>query len=332
MNDDEILNPVLGDGATPTRCRCSAACRSGTPTRRSSQTLRAPGPLHDVQDSHSYMHCWRHKIAGDLPRATSGSPRMDGATRETGGSAAGESATRCASPRWRRSSDRLLPRLGQGAAARMIANRPDWTLSRQRQWGVPLAFFVHKRDRRAAPAHARAARARRAARRARRHRGLAAAAPRRLLGEEADQYEKNHDTLDVWFDSGSTHHTVLRGSHAAQSTFPADLYLEGSDQHRGWFHSSLLTSARRSTAWRPYKALLTHGFVVDGAGPQDEQVAGQHASCRQKVRTRWAPRSCGYGSRRPTTRASCRCPTRSSSAWSSPTGASATRCASCWPT
>src|SRR5207245_533957 len=94
--------------------------------------------------------------------------------------------------------------------------------------------------------------------------------PKDLLGDEADQYLKNKDTLDVWFDSGTTHQTVLggmqgKGSHAAQSHFPADLYLEGSDQHRGWFHSSLLTSAMLNGR-APYKALLTHGFVVDGEG------------------------------------------------------------------
>ncbi|MGC8045120.1 class I tRNA ligase family protein, partial [Salmonella enterica] len=85
--------------------------------------------------------------------------------------------------------------------------------------------------------------------------------PKELLGDEAEHYLKNRDTLDVWFDSGTTHQTVLRGSHAQQSQFPADLYLEGSDQHRGWFHSSLLTSSMLNGR-APYKALLTHGFVV----------------------------------------------------------------------
>ena len=86
-------------------------------------------------------------------------------------------------------------------------------------------------------------------------------------------YEKNRDTLDVWFDSGTTHQTVLRGSHAAQSHFPADLYLEGSDQHRGWFHSSLLTSSMLNGR-PPYKALLTHGFVVDGEGKKMSKSLG----------------------------------------------------------
>ena len=94
-----------------------------------------------------------------------------------------------------------------------------------------------------------------------------------LIGDEAAVYAKNKDTLDVWFDSGTTHQTVLRGSHKEQSAFPADLYLEGSDQHRGWFHSSLLTSSMLNGA-PPYKALLTHGFTVDGEGKKMSKSLG----------------------------------------------------------
>jgi isoleucyl-tRNA synthetase len=94
-----------------------------------------------------------------------------------------------------------------------------------------------------------------------------------MLGEEASQYEKNQDTLDVWFDSGITHATVMRGSHAAQLGFPADLYLEGSDQHRGWFQTSLLTSCMLDGE-PPFKKLLTHGFVVDGFGKKMSKSVG----------------------------------------------------------
>jgi isoleucyl-tRNA synthetase len=97
--------------------------------------------------------------------------------------------------------------------------------------------------------------------------------PNEFLGADAAHYEKNRDTLDVWFDSGTTHQTVLRGSHVVESQFPADLYLEGSDQHRGWFHSSLLTSAMLNGC-APYKALLTHGFVVDGEGKKMSKSKG----------------------------------------------------------
>jgi isoleucyl-tRNA synthetase len=97
--------------------------------------------------------------------------------------------------------------------------------------------------------------------------------PEEVLGTEVSQYEKSRDTLDVWFDSGSTHYTVLRGSHRAESEFPADLYLEGSDQHRGWFHSSLLVSCMLDGR-PPYKGLLTHGFVIDLEGRKMSKSKG----------------------------------------------------------
>jgi isoleucyl-tRNA synthetase len=155
----------------------------------------------------------------------------------------------------------------------MIANRPDWTLSRQRQWGVPMAFFVHKES---GDLHPRTPELLEAVAKLVEKNGIEAwqsLDPKDLLGAEAELYVKNKDTLDVWFDSGTTHQTVLRGSHAAQSHFPADLYLEGSDQHRGWFHSSLLTSSMLNRC-APYKALLTHGFVVDGEGKKMSKSMG----------------------------------------------------------
>jgi isoleucyl-tRNA synthetase len=97
--------------------------------------------------------------------------------------------------------------------------------------------------------------------------------PAELLGADAEHYEKNRDTLDVWFDSGTTHWHVLRGSHADVQGFPADLYLEGSDQHRGWFHSSLLTSSMLDGK-PPYKQLLTHGFTVDAQGRKMSKSLG----------------------------------------------------------
>jgi isoleucyl-tRNA synthetase len=155
----------------------------------------------------------------------------------------------------------------------MIANRPDWTLSRQRQWGVPMAFFVHKET---GELHPRTPELlEQVAQRVEQHgiEAWQALDPKELLGADADMYLKNKDTLDVWFDSGTTHYTVLRGSHAAELQFPADLYLEGSDQHRGWFHSSLLTASMIDRQ-PPYKALLTHGFVVDGEGKKMSKSKG----------------------------------------------------------
>jgi isoleucyl-tRNA synthetase len=105
-----------------------------------------------------------------------------------------------------------------------------------------------------------------------------------LIGEDADRYEKVKDTLDVWFDSGSTHFTVLRGSHRAETVFPADLYLEGSDQHRGWFHSSLLVASMMDGV-PPYRALLTHGFVIDMEGRKMSKSRGTGMSPQEIIGT-----------------------------------------------
>jgi len=172
----------------------------------------------------------------------------------------------------------FYPAWGRARLHAMIANRPDWTLSRQRQWGVPMAFFVHKET---GELHPRTVELIEQVAQLVEQNGIEAwqtLDPRNLLGEEADQYEKNHDTLDVWFDSGSTHATVLGGrDHDMQGShdlsWPADLYLEGSDQHRGWFHSSLLTSCMLYGR-APYQALLTHGFVVDGQGRKMSKSVG----------------------------------------------------------
>ncbi|MEO8143177.1 MAG: class I tRNA ligase family protein, partial [Betaproteobacteria bacterium] len=165
----------------------------------------------------------------------------------------------------------------------MIANRPDWTLSRARQWGVPMPFFVHKET---GALHPRTLDLIEVVAQRVQKGGIETwqtVTTAEFLGADAANYEKVKDTIDVWFDSGSTHLTVLKGSHASESTFPADLYLEGSDQHRGWFHSSLLVSCMMNGV-PPYKAILTHGFVIDmegrkmskskGTGIAPQQVAG----------------------------------------------------------
>jgi len=164
----------------------------------------------------------------------------------------------------------------------MIANRPDWTLSRQRQWGVPMAFLVHKET---GEPHPRTPELLEIIASRVEKEGIEAwqaIEVKDLLGDDAAMYEKNKDTLDVWFDSGTTHWHVIRGSHAttlgdASRNNPdgrwADLYLEGSDQHRGWFHSSLLTGAMLDGK-PPYKALLTHGFTVDGQGRKMSKSVG----------------------------------------------------------
>src|SRR5581483_9599287 len=146
-----------------------------------------------------------------------------------------------------------------------------------RQWGVPMPFFIHKET---GALHPRSLELlAQVAEREEQH-GIEAwqsVQAQELIGADSRDYEKVKDTLDVWFDSGSTHYTVLRGSHAAESAFPADLYLEGSDQHRGWFHSSLLVSCMMDGV-PPYRALLTHGFVIDLEGRKMSKSKGNAMS------------------------------------------------------
>ena len=167
---------------------------------------------------------------------------------------------------------KFYPAAGQKRLTSMIAQRPDWCLSRQRAWGVPLTIFAHKQTGeplRDPAVHARIVEAMKAE-------GADCwfmSEASRFLGDDynPDDYEKITDILDVWFDSGSTHSFVLEDRDDLES--PADLYLEGSDQHRGWFHSSLLQScATRARA--PYKAVLTHGFVLDEQGRKMSKSLG----------------------------------------------------------
>ena len=267
MKDDDMLNPVMGDGTYASWLPFFSGMTIWEASKPICAKLEEAGALFKlVMFDHSYMHCWRHKTP-IIYRATSQwfagmdvKPKDGGASlRET--ALAGIEATT------------FFPDWGKARLHGMIANRPDWTLSRQRQWGVPMAFFLHKET---GQLHPRTPELLEAIAKLVEKDGIEAWHSldiTTLLGAEADMYVKNRDTLDVWFDSGTTHQTVLRGSHKTQLAFPADLYLEGSDQHRGWFHSSLLTSAMLNGC-APYKALLTHGFVVDGEGKKMSKSVG----------------------------------------------------------
>jgi len=267
VKDDEILTPVMGDGRFAPSLPLFAGMTIWEASKPICEALREEGALFELKMfDHSYMHCWRHKTP-IVYRATSqwfagmdAHPKDGGATlRQTALKAIDETA--------------FFPSWGKARLHGMIANRPDWTLSRQRQWGVPMAFFVHKVT---GELHPRTPELLEQVAQMFEKEGIDAwlrLEPKDLLGADADNYVKNKDTLDVWFDSGTTHQTVLRGSHALQSHFPADLYLEGSDQHRGWFHSSLLTSSMLNGC-APYKALLTHGFTVDGEGKKMSKSLG----------------------------------------------------------
>ncbi len=279
MHDDDILNPVQGDGVFAADLPRFGGLRIWDANPKIVDALYEAGALfHREKYTHSYMNCWRHKtpiiyrattqwFAGmdDVPGYRGVKPQRT--LRET--ALAGIEATE------------FFPPWGKARLLGMIANRPDWTLSRQRQWGVPLPFFV---DRNTDELHPDTAALLELAAAKVAQRGIEAwfEATHEDFGVDPAKYRKLTDTLDVWFDSGSTHQTVLggpegrhtqAGTHPAAGRFPADLYLEGSDQHRGWFHSSLLVSCMRNGV-PPYKALLTHGFTVDGEGKKMSKSKG----------------------------------------------------------
>ncbi|MFM9436425.1 isoleucyl-tRNA synthetase [Janthinobacterium sp. CG_23.3] len=272
MKDDEILTPVMADGKFAPTLPLFGGMTIWEASKPICAALTDAGALFEVKMfDHSYMHCWRHKTP-IIYRATSQWFAGMDVTPKDGGPSLRESALAGIA------ATKFFPDWGQARLHGMIVNRPDWTLSRQRQWGVPMAFFVHKET---GALHPRTPELLEQVAKLIEKDGIDAwlpLEPKDLLGDDADMYIKNKDTLDVWFDSGCTHETVLggpdgKGSHAAQSQFPADLYLEGSDQHRGWFHSSLLTSSMLNGR-PPYKALLTHGFAVDGDGKKMSKSLG----------------------------------------------------------
>ena len=229
--------------------------------------LEARGRLLKAEKiQHSYPHCWRHKT-----------PIIFRATTQWFIGMENRSTPDASTLRWiaERAVDetQFFPAWGRARLEAMMKTRPDWCVSRQRNWGVPIPFFLHKETGQPHPRTAElieqvALRVEQA--------GIEAwfsLDARDLLGDEAEQYVKMKDTLDVWFDSGTTHWHVMRGSHADAHSWPADLYLEGSDQHRGWFQSSLLSGCAIDGR-APYKALLTHGFVVDGKGHKMSKSKG----------------------------------------------------------
>ncbi|MGL6080856.1 isoleucine--tRNA ligase [Methyloversatilis discipulorum] len=218
---------------------------------------------------HSYMHCWRHKTPLIYRATAQWFVGMD--LKPEGGPSLRESALAAIE------NTDFYPDWGKARLAAMIANRPDWCISRQRNWGVPIPFFIHRES---GELHPRTVELMEAVAQRVDAEGIDAwfnLDAAELLGADAAQYEKISDTLDVWFDSGATHWHVLRGSHADLARTDggpvADLYLEGSDQHRGWFHSSLLTGCAID-GQAPYKALLTHGFTVDAQGRKMSKSLG----------------------------------------------------------
>ncbi len=241
------------------------------------ENLRASGALlHLARITHSYPHCWRHKSPLIFRATPQWFIAMDeGGLRE-------KAVAEINRTRW-------IPDWGANRIREMVAGRPDWCISRQRFWGVPLAVFVHREKQ---VLHQRTPELlRRVAERVQ-HEGLEAwfgSTAADWLGAGAADYDKCPDTLDVWFDSGSVHQCAFVATNPqaldAQGLAPqADMYLEGSDQHRGWFMSSLLTSvAMRGRA--PYKAVLTHGFTVDEQGRKMSKSLGNVVAPQQVMKT-----------------------------------------------
>jgi isoleucyl-tRNA synthetase len=228
--------------------------------------LHASGHLlHQEKLKHSYPHCWRHKtpiIFRSTPQWFIGMEQKSPPTPLLQRGVGGDLTLRELANRAVEETE-FFPKWGRARLEAMIRNRPDWCVSRQRDWGVPMPFFVHKETMQLHPRTPELLE--QVALRVEQD-GIEAWFDLNsvdLLGEDAEHYRKLTDTLDVWFDSGVTHFTVLR--KRPELAYPADLYLEGSDQHRGWFQSSLLTGCAIDGR-APYRQLLTHGFTVDEKG------------------------------------------------------------------
>jgi isoleucyl-tRNA synthetase len=265
-----VDNPVGNDGRFLPGTELFAGEHVFAANDKVIEVLKARGTLvHEEMLRHSYPHCWRHKTP-IIFRAT---PQWFISMEQQGLRSAAMDEIR--QVKW-------MPDWGQARIEGMVENRPDWCISRQRTWGVPIPLFVHRQSGELHPDTA----------------GLVSAVaerveaagldawfdldPAELLGSDAGDYEKIGDTLDVWFDSGVTHHAVLEQREDLQ--YPADLYLEGSDQHRGWFQSSLLTSvAMRGKA--PYREVLTHGFTVDAKGQKMSKSKGNVVAPQKVVNT-----------------------------------------------